>query len=82
MSLLEMTTAGGRTFRTRVDTMSPRPHVSTTYFSIQGTRGSYESARSAQDVARIWLQDVHEESRVDASALWHPLADFAAGSDW
>ena len=77
MNLLEMTTAGGRVFRTRVDPVSPRPHTSTTYFSIQGTEGAYESARSAQDVARVWLRDVHEESRVDSSALWHPLADFA-----
>ncbi len=80
MHLLEMATAGGRTFRTRVDTVSPRPHPSTTYFSIQGTDGSYESARSASDVARIWLRDCHEASCAAASARWHPLADFAAGT--
>jgi predicted dehydrogenase len=75
MHLLEMETAGGRMFRTRVDTVSPRPHVSTTQFSIQGTAGSYESARSGQDVARVWLQDVHEPSGVSGPATWHPLAD-------
>ncbi len=78
MHLLEMETVSGAMFRTRVDTISPRPHVSTTAFVIQGTKGSYESAQSASDVARIWLQDTHEPSGVSGPATWHPLTDLAA----
>jgi predicted dehydrogenase len=78
MHLVEMTTAGGRTFRSRVDVLSPRPHLSTTAFRIQGTAGSYESATGAGNDASIWLRDVHEPSRVDTPAAWHPLTPFAA----
>jgi predicted dehydrogenase len=77
MYLLEMETVTGAVFRSRVDTHSPRPHVSTTSFVVQGTAGSYESAQSATDAARIWLQDTHEPTGISGTGTWHPLADFA-----
>jgi predicted dehydrogenase len=73
MVLLHMTTAGGRTLRARVDYVSPRPHVSTTFFSLQGTRGSYESIRGFGDRAKIWLEDEHGPSGFKPPAQWHSL---------
>jgi predicted dehydrogenase len=78
MHLLEMTTDSGMVVRTRVDAVSPRPHPSTTYFTIQGTDGSYESARSAQDTGRIWLRDRHGAIGVSSHEPWHPIDDLAA----
>lgn len=76
MHLLEMQSAAGRTFRTRVDVLSPRPHPSTTSFKLQGTSGSYESVPCEGDTSRIWLADAHEPSRFDAPAAWHELGPF------
>jgi predicted dehydrogenase len=78
MHLLEMTTDSGMVVRTRVDPVSPRPHPTTTYFTIQGTDGSYESARSAQDTGRIWLRDSHGALGVSSHEPWHPIGDLAA----
>ena len=75
MHLLELTTEQGRYFRSRVDPVSHRPHPSTTHFTLQGTSGSYESAVDRTDPGRIWIADLHELSRVDSSASWHPLAE-------
>ena len=77
MHLLEMTTDSGMVVRTRVDPVSPRPHPTTTYFTIQGTDGSYESARSAQDTGRIWLRDRHGPPGVSSHEPWHPINDLA-----
>jgi predicted dehydrogenase len=73
MHLLEMHSAGGRVFRSRIDVLSPRPHVTTTTYRVQGTAGSYESATRTARHGRIWLRDAHEPSRYDASASWHEL---------
>lgn len=73
MHLIHMTTAAGRTFRSRVDYVSPRPHESTTFFSLQGTRGSYESIRGLGDQAKVWLEDEHGPSGEKPPAAWHPL---------
>jgi predicted dehydrogenase len=74
MYLLHMTTAGGRTLRARVDYVSPRPHAATTFFSLQGTRGSYEAMRGLGDQAKLWLEDEHGPSGFASPAQWHPLA--------
>jgi predicted dehydrogenase len=78
MYLLHMTTAAGRTLRGRVDYVSPRPHASTTFFSLQGTRGSYESLRGFGDQAKIWLEDEHGPSGFNPPAQWHNVEDQAA----
>jgi predicted dehydrogenase len=73
MHLLEMHSAGGRVFRSRIDVLSPRPHLTTTTYRLQGTAGSYESATGTARQGRIWLRDAHEPSRYDASASWYEL---------
>jgi predicted dehydrogenase len=78
MYILHMTTAAGRTLRARVDYVSPRPHQSTTFFALQGTRGSYESVRGFGDQAKIWLEDEHGPSGFKPPAQWHSLEDQAA----
>jgi predicted dehydrogenase len=70
-----MATAGGRTIRVRVDTVSPRPHQ-TAYYSLQGTEGAFESWRGLGDRDKVWLAAEHEASHVFGSAKWHPLADY------
>lgn len=77
MHILHMTTAAGRTLRARVDFVSPRPHASTTFFSLQGTRGSYESIRGFGDQAKLWLEDEHGPSGFNPRAEWHSLAEQA-----
>lgn len=77
MVLIHMTTAAGRTLRARVDYVSPCPHASTTFFSLQGTRGSYESLRGFGDQAKIWLEDEHGPSGSTPPAAWHSLLEQA-----
>ena len=55
----------------RVDMLSERPHAMTNY-SLQGTTGCYESARSRQQCGRIWLADLQEDRNT-----WKDLADLA-----
>ncbi len=74
--IMLMQTAGGRTLKVRVDTVSPRPHQAA-YYSVQGTAGAYESWRGPGDKPKIWLSDEHEESHCFESAAWHPLMDYA-----
>jgi predicted dehydrogenase len=77
MDLMQMTTVGGRYFRVRVDSVSPRPHQMA-YYSLQGTRGSFESWRGGGDVSKVWLESDHEPSRVGRDgAQWHPVSDYA-----
>lgn len=73
---LLMKTAGGRTVKVRVDTVSPRPHQMA-YYSLQGNKGCYESWRGLGDSPKVWLADEHEPSHVHGSAKWHPLWDYA-----
>ena len=68
----------------RYDIVSPRPHPETTYFSLQGTKASYESRRNG-----IWLR---EKSKAYASEefdryqseydhpLWRTTGEKARGS--
>ncbi len=76
-ALMTMQTDGGLVFRVRVDHTSPRPHQMA-YYSLQGTRGSFESWRGNGDTSKIWLEDTHEPSHVGRdTAQWHPVSDFA-----
>jgi hypothetical protein len=53
-------TARGALIKIRVDMLSERPHAMTNY-SLQGTKGSYESARSSREQHKIWLADLSED---------------------
>lgn len=75
MHLMQMVTDRGIILRVRVDHVSPRPHQMA-YYALQGTKGSFESWRGHGDESKIWLEDVHEPSRVSGEgAVWHSLAD-------
>jgi predicted dehydrogenase len=76
MYLLQMVTEGGATFRVRVDHVSPRPHQMA-YYSLQGTKGSYEAWRGNGDTSKIWLEDAYGPSKFHDAPSWHPLSDFA-----
>jgi len=47
----------GSLIKIRVDMLSNRPHAMTNY-SLQGTRGCYESARSALEPNKVWLAEL------------------------
>ena len=65
-------TARGALIKIRVDMLSNRPHAMTNYV-LQGTCGSYESARSNDEPNRIWLAELHQDPN-----LWHDLAELEA----
>ena len=46
-------TEKGRLIELRLDLTSPRPHPSTTYFNLQGSRASY---KDEEDERRIWIE--------------------------
>lgn len=56
-------TSKGGLIKIRVDMLSERPHAMANY-SLQGTRGCYESARYKGDWNKIWLMDFCEEKDV------------------
>jgi hypothetical protein len=62
-------TAKGALCKIRVDMLSERPHAMTNY-SLQGTKGCYESARSPQERDKIWLADLCAER-----SRWMDLAE-------
>ncbi|MBT7594492.1 MAG: Gfo/Idh/MocA family oxidoreductase [Gemmatimonadetes bacterium] len=62
-------TEGGGLIKIRLDMVSTRPSVTTTY-QLQGTTGCYESARRADEQDRIWLTALHDEPQ-----SWGALAD-------
>lgn len=61
--------ASGGLARVRVDMLSDRPSVTTTY-QLQGTDGCYESARAAGERHRVWLR-----ARAPDERTWLDLAD-------
>lgn len=63
---------GGGLLTLRVDMLSNRPHI-TTYFTLQGTRGCYESGRGFEERSRFCLAD-----RCGGPEEWRALADFEA----
>lgn len=54
--MLAKTTRDGL-IKIRVDMLSNRPHAGDNY-ALQGTKGCYESARSALEPNKIWLEDL------------------------
>ena len=62
-------TARGALIKIRVDMLSERPHAMTNY-SLQGTKGCFESARSAGERHRVWLTDLCEDKNA-----WMDLRD-------
>jgi len=73
---LLMYTTDGHLLRVMVDTQSPRPHRMA-FYSIQGTRGAYESSYQHGDEAVVWFEQEHGPSHCSRSAEWHPLKEYA-----
>ena len=63
-------TEGGGLIKIRIDMLSNRPANS--YFSLQGTKGCYESSRGFGGQPKIWLSDF------DSGGQWRPLSEFEA----
>ena len=61
--------AKGGLVKIRVDMLSERPHSMSNY-SLQGTTGSYESARSKGERPKIWLESLSQDKNT-----WSDLAD-------
>lgn len=61
-------TEGGGLIKIRIDMLSNRPANS--YFSLQGTKGSYESSRGFGAQSKIWL------NQFDMNEVWKPLSDY------
>jgi predicted dehydrogenase len=51
-------TERGALIKVRVDMLSERPHPQTVYYSLQGSKGCYESARSPRERHKVWLADL------------------------
>jgi predicted dehydrogenase len=67
----------GGLIKIRVDMMSNRPGLGS-FYSLQGTKGCYESARGLGDTHKVWLGDEVPPGPVAAHDRreWRPLADF------
>lgn len=65
--------ASGKLVKIRVDCLSPRPHNMTGY-ALQGTKGSFESARSHEGKHLLWLDSFGETVE---KAQWRDLMDFS-----
>jgi predicted dehydrogenase len=63
-------TSSGRLMRVRVDMLSKRPHAMTNY-TLQGTKGAYESARRPGEGNWVWI-----EGRCKDANDWLPLETF------
>jgi predicted dehydrogenase len=61
-------TARGAVIDLRYDTLSARPHPSTTYFTLQGVTASYKDDGTQQ---QVWLEGRSQ------SYAWEPLATYA-----
>jgi len=68
--LLLCKTGSEKLMRIRVDMLSKRPHAMTTY-TLQGTKGAYESARRAGEGNWVWLEDYCDDPNT-----WVPLEQF------
>lgn len=60
----------GKLIKLRLDCISNRPH-NLTYYTLQGTKGSFEAPRGLGDAHKIYLKDTQPDS-----AQWEPLADY------
>lgn len=65
-------TESGALIKIRVDCMSPRPH-NMSYYSLQGTLGSYEAPRGLGDDHKVYLTSMSESEK---GTKWHPLSEF------
>ena len=61
-------TEGGGLIKIRIDMLSNRPANS--HYSLQGTKGCYESSRGLGAAAKIWL------SEFESGEQWKPLSEF------
>jgi predicted dehydrogenase len=68
--LLLCKTRSGKLIRVRVDMLSKRPHAMTNY-TLQGTKGAYESARRSGEGNWAWLEDYASDPNE-----WTPLEAF------
>ena len=66
-------TKRGALVNLRNDMQSPRPSGPTTHFSLQGTKGAYQSARRKGEPNLIWL-----EGRSPDRETWQDLAEYEA----
>jgi predicted dehydrogenase len=64
-------TRKGALLRMRLDLLSNRPHLMN-FYSLQGTKGAYESGRLFGDKARVYLEGVSTYDQ------WQSIEDFAA----
>lgn len=62
----------GKLISLRTDCVSPRPLLVTGY-SIQGTKGCFEAARSEKEIDKIWF--IGMDDRIE-NASWHKLSEF------
>ncbi len=69
--LLLCKTDSGKLIRVRLDMLSKRPHAMTNY-TLQGTKGAYESARRSGEGDWVWVED-----RCQDPHQWTPLESFA-----
>ncbi|MDI7277008.1 MAG: Gfo/Idh/MocA family oxidoreductase [Anaerolineae bacterium] len=70
--LLLCKTASGKLVRVRLDMLSKRPHAMTNY-TLQGTRGAYESARRPGEGNWVWVEGYCQDPN-----KWLPLEAFEA----
>ena len=70
--LLLCKTRSEKLMRVRIDMLSKRPHSMTNY-TLQGTKGAYESRRRPGEGDWIWLEDFCQDPDV-----WVPLEEFEA----
>lgn len=68
--LLLCKTATGKLMRVRVDMLSKRPHAMTNY-TLQGTKGAYESARRYGEGNWVWVEGYCKDPNE-----WVPLESF------
>ncbi|WP_170285641.1 Gfo/Idh/MocA family protein [Microbacterium rhizomatis] len=69
-TILLARTAKGRLLRLRFDLLSNRPELYA-YYSVQGTGGAYEAARTVNSEAVVYLNGRSPEG------VWEPLAKYA-----
>jgi predicted dehydrogenase len=72
LMLCQLNTGG--LIKVRLDMMSNRPHAQA-YYSLQGTRGSYEAARAPGETDRVWLGGENAND-TKAKREWEPLLDY------
>lgn len=62
-----------RLLKIRMDMLSERPHAMDNY-QLQGTKGSYESARAPSESNRVWLDDL-ETGAESGEYEWRDLSE-------